>query len=128
MGSKAKPPLGRDEARDAAIDFTAVAAAEEHVLFARYGDSPELVSPKDRPGYNAVQALVGAGRHVATMLRRYAEGRAGRTEVDAVLRCVGVRRSGMGARLDEVLRTGWREEWIAADISGLLREVLQGGE
>lgn len=128
METRGCRPLTRDEARDAAVDFTAAAAGQEHILFARYSDSPELVRPMVRAGYDAVQGLVVNERHAATVLRRYALGRIEWWKVESVLNYVGHRRASMRARLDEVLGVGWRDEWIAADIGGLLREVLQAGE
>ena len=128
QATKTSSPLTRDEARDEALDFTAVAAGQEHILFARYSDSPEEVRPRDRAGYDAVQRMVVSERHAATVLCRYALGHIEWSQVESVLNYVGHCHASMRARLDEVLGAGWRDEWIAADIAGLLREVLQAGE
>ncbi len=115
-------PLGRDKALDAAIDFTASAAAKELVLFARYSDSPELVRPEDRPGFDAVQTIIGNGRHGAAMLFRYAEGHVGWSEVDSSLCTVGVICAGKRQHIDSILGAAWRYQEITADIAARLRK------
>ena len=122
MGARPKPPLGRDEARDVAIAVAASAAAKELVHFARYSDSPELVRAVDRPGYDAVVGLVTNERHAATMLLRYAQGRVAWLEVESVLGCVGVRRTGLGGRLERMLGTRWRTIGLAFDIAEFLKK------
>ncbi len=121
MATKEKP-LSRDEARDAAIDFVAGAAAKELVLFARYSDCPDLVKPQDRVGFDAVQTIIGNSRHGAVMLFRYAEGRVGWSEVESSLCTIGAVYAGMRWRLDSVLGAGWRSQGIGADIAERLRK------
>ena len=121
MATKEKP-LSRDKARDSAIDFTASAAAKELVLFARYSDSPDLVKPEDRAGFDAVQMIIGNSRHGAAMLFRYAEGHVGWSEVESSLCTIGAICAGMRGRLDSILGAGWRDEGITPDIAARLRK------
>ncbi len=62
------------------------------------------------------------------MLRRYAEGRVGWSVVNSMVCYVAHQHASMRARLDEVVGVGWREEWIAADIAGLLKECIVTSE
>ena len=104
MPAQAKAPLDREQARQLALDFTAVAAQRVHDLHVRLGDVIESVKPRHRDLWSAVTRLAEAERRAAVCLSRFAVGRCGWQTVETALQLAGIcrdelrRRNGSGLR------------------------------
>lgn len=120
MATKKNPPFTRADAHDGAISFTALAAAEELVLFARYGDSVALVKPEDRDEYDAVRQVISSQRHAATMMRRYSQGLVEIGAVESSLSPVDAICAGVIPHLAGVFGDGWRDARLTADLRACL--------
>ena len=98
MGAGRAEPIGHTAAHNAALDFAGAAAARELVAHALYGDCVEVVSPADRPRYDATIALVQAERRAAVTLVRFSQSRGAWADVETALQMVVIRRDDLKAR------------------------------